>query len=51
MSTRKWKGTALDQLRGAGFGLVNGMGSAGRKYKAVQINRSDVMAAEGFTTI
>ena len=32
---------------GADFGLVNGMGSAGRKYEPGQIHRSDVMAAEG----
>ncbi len=32
---------------GADFGLVNGMGSVGRKYEAGQIHRSNVMAAEG----
>ena len=31
---------------GADFGLVNGMGSTGRKYEAGQIHRSDVMAVE-----
>src|SRR5258708_25379191 len=33
--------------RGASFGLMNGMGSAGRKYVPGQIHRSDRMAAEG----
>jgi len=33
--------------RGASFGLMNGMGSAGRKYVPGQIRRSDRMAAEG----
>ena len=33
--------------RGAKFGLMNGMGSAGRKYIPGQIHRSDRMAAEG----
>ena len=32
---------------GADFGLVNGMGSAGRKYEPGAIQRSDIMAAEG----
>jgi len=32
---------------GAEFGLVNGMGSAGREYVPGVINRSDRMAAEG----
>jgi len=32
---------------GAEFGLVNGMGSAGRQYVPGQIHRSDQMAAEG----
>ena len=32
---------------GADFGLVNGMGSAGRKYEARQSHRSNVMAADG----
>ncbi|MBT3659550.1 MAG: amidohydrolase [Rhodospirillaceae bacterium] len=32
---------------GAEFGLVNGMGSAGREYVPGVINRSDKMAAEG----
>jgi predicted TIM-barrel fold metal-dependent hydrolase len=33
--------------RGASFGLMNGMGSAGRKYVPGKIHRSDRMAAEG----
>ena len=33
--------------RGASFGLMNGMGSAGRKYVPGQIHRADRMAAEG----
>ncbi|HTP96995.1 MAG TPA: amidohydrolase family protein [Burkholderiales bacterium] len=32
---------------GASFGLMNGMGSAGRKYVPGQIHRSDRMAAQG----
>ena len=32
---------------GASFGLMNGMGSAGRKYVPGKIHRSDRMAAEG----
>lgn len=32
---------------GANFGLVNGMGSAGREYVPGEIYRSDMMAAEG----
>ena len=32
---------------GADFGLVNGMGSAGREYVPGAIHRSDLMAAEG----
>jgi predicted TIM-barrel fold metal-dependent hydrolase len=32
---------------GADFGLVNGMGSAGRRYVPGQIHRSDRMAAQG----
>jgi hypothetical protein len=32
---------------GSKFGLMNGMGSAGRKYVPGQIHRSDRMAAEG----
>ena len=32
---------------GASFGLVNGMGSAGREYVPGQIHRSDRMAAQG----
>ncbi|MBT6277352.1 MAG: hypothetical protein HOI95_24875, partial [Chromatiales bacterium] len=32
---------------GGQFGLVNGMGSAGRKYEPGVINRSDRMAATG----
>jgi predicted TIM-barrel fold metal-dependent hydrolase len=32
---------------GASFGLVNGMGSAGRLYEPGKIHRSDRMAAEG----
>lgn len=33
--------------KGSYFGLVNGMGSAGRPYIPGQIHRSDLMAAEG----
>src|SRR3974377_1391786 len=32
---------------GASFGLMNGMGSAGRLYEPGKIHRSDRMAAEG----
>ena len=32
---------------GADFGLVNGMGSAGREYVPGAMHRSDLMAAEG----
>lgn len=32
---------------GADFGLVNGMGSAGRRYEPGKIHRSDRMAAQG----
>ena len=37
----------LGQRSGADFGLVNGMGSAGREYVPGAIHRSDLMAAEG----
>jgi len=41
------KGPKWVSRNGAEFGLVNGMGSAGREYVPGVINRSDRMAAEG----
>jgi predicted TIM-barrel fold metal-dependent hydrolase len=41
------KGKKWVARNGAEFGLVNGMGSAGREYVPGQIHRSDRMAAEG----
>ena len=41
------KGPKWVSRGGAEFGLVNGMGSAGREYVPGVINRSDRMAAEG----
>ncbi len=35
---------------GASFGLMNGMGSAGRLYEPGKIHRSDRMAGKGSTT-
>ncbi len=41
------KGPKWVSRNGAEFGLVNGMGSAGREYVPGQIRRADRMAAEG----
>jgi predicted TIM-barrel fold metal-dependent hydrolase len=41
------KGPQWVSRKGANFGLVNGMGSAGREYVPGQIHRSDRMAATG----
>jgi predicted TIM-barrel fold metal-dependent hydrolase len=41
------KGPQWVSRKGANFGLMNGMGSAGREYVPGQIHRSDRMAATG----
>jgi predicted TIM-barrel fold metal-dependent hydrolase len=41
------KGPVWVTKKGANFGLMNGMGSAGREYVPGQIHRSDRMAATG----
>ena len=41
------KGPIWVSKKGAQFGLVNGMGSAGREYVPGQIHRSDRMASTG----
>lgn len=42
------KGPEWTSRNGAKFGLVNGMGSAGREYVPGIIHRSDRMASTGF---
>src|ERR687891_97307 len=41
------KGSVWVTKKGANFGLMNGMGSAGREYVPGQIHRSDRMASTG----